>query len=593
MVEEEKRVNPILNLLREEWNHLGHRKKYFFFASAFFIVANIITLLNPLLIGTVFNSVQESIKTSSELWHLIFLISLLLVVNVSFWIFHGIGRYIETRNGFFVNCNYVNSKIGKVLELPVKWHKDHHSGDTIDKINKGSSGISAFSSYITFRLISAVVGIFGSLTILFFVDFRIASFALIYSCLVLLAIFKMDKKLVGYYRALNKKSNRVAAGIYDYISNIITIITLRFKKTVQVEINSRLMESEELSKKASILNETKWGFASIAINIMIVLSLSFRAYSDFYSGGIILVGTLYMLYGYLKNVGETFYQFASLYGEVSKYNANLNNAKPIDNAFEEVKEDMSKDLPINWKVIEFKDIDFSYNEKGKTKHLEKVSFKFKKGEKIALVGESGSGKSTMLTLLRGLYSPDKGDVYCDGKKMDSGFSRLKNNITLIPQEPEIFNDSVKNNITMGTRYAKDDLSEVAYMSQLKKVIDKLDKGLDTNVLEKGVSLSGGEKQRLALARGLLAAKKSDIVLLDEPTSSVDSENEMKIHDSIFSKFKDKTIISSIHRLHLLNRFDYVYLFEKGKIVAQGSLSEIKKNSKFMRIWQKYGVKEKN
>jgi len=247
-------------------------------------------------------------------------------------------------------------------------------------------------------------------------------------------------------------------------------------------------------------------------------------------------------------------------------------------------------LPGDWDSIEFKNMDFSYNQDGNTRHLDGVDFKFKKGEKIALVGESGSGKSTMLTLLRGLYSPDEGAVYCDGKKLDHGFARLKDHITLISQEPEIFNDTVKNNITMGIRTKNEDLIDAIDMSQLKKVVGKLDKGLDTNVLEKGVSLSGGEKQRLSLARGLLAAKKSEIVLLDEPTSSVDSENEMKIHDKVFSKFGEKTIISSIHRLHLLNKFDTIYLFEKGKIVAHGSLDEIKKNPKFDRVWRKYGLK---
>jgi len=588
-MKEEKKLNPILNLIREEWNYLGDRKGYFILASVFFVIATAIGLLNPLIIGKVFNSVQESVTTSVELWHLISLISLLLVVNVSFWIFHGIGRYVETRNGFFVNRNYVNSKIDRVLELPVKWHKDHHSGDTIDKINKGSSGIFSFSSYITFRLVSAIISVFGSLFILFFVDFKIALFALIYSCVVLFIIFKLDKKLVGYYKALNKKSNRVAAGIYDYISNIITVVTLRLKKTVQVEINSRLMESEDLSKKASILNETKWGFASIAINVMIVLSLSYSAYTDFYSGGIIMVGTLYILYGYLRYVGDTFYQFASLYGEISKYNANLINARPIDEAFNEIKKDISMDLPREWDSVEFKNVNFSYNDKGDEKHIEGVDFKFRRGEKIALVGESGSGKSTMLTLLRGLYAPDGGEVYCDEKKLDHGFSRLKKHITLISQDPEIFNDTIRNNITMGIRTRNEDLLEVIEMAQLKKVVGKLSKGLNTNVLEKGVSLSGGEKQRLSLARGLLAAKKSDIVLLDEPTSSVDSENEMKIHDNIFSRFRGKTIISSIHRLHLLDKFDYIYLFENGKIVAKGTLDEMKKNSKFSRIWRKYGL----
>jgi len=131
------------------------------------------------------------------------------------------------------------------------------------------------------------------------------------------------------------------------------------------------------------------------------------------------------------------------------------------------------------------------------------------------------------------------------------------------------------------------LNKMIRISQLTPVIEKLPKGLETNVLEKGVSLSGGEKQRLALARGLLAARNSEIVLLDEPTGSVDSLNEIRIHENLFESFKNETIISSIHRLHLLDRFDYIYLFSKGKIIAQGNLETLKKNRLFHEMWIKY------
>ncbi|MDP3966492.1 MAG: ABC transporter ATP-binding protein [archaeon] len=111
-------------------------------------------------------------------------------------------------------------------------------------------------------------------------------------------------------------------------------------------------------------------------------------------------------------------------------------------------------------------------------------------------------------------------------------------------------------------------------------------------MERGVSLSGGEKQRLALARGLFAAKKSDIILMDEPTSSVDSLNETKIHEQVFEEFKEKTIISSIHKLHLLDKFDYIYLFSKGKIIAQGTFEELKNNPHFKAMWIKYNKEKK-
>ena len=170
-------------------------------------------------------------------------------------------------------------------------------------------------------------------------------------------------------------------------------------------------------------------------------------------------------------------------------------------------------------------------------------------------------------------------------------NRIKDHVTLIPQEPEIFNNSFRYNITMNLPASEEELNKIILISQLKAVIEKLPNGLDTSVMEKGVSLSGGEKQRLALARGLLAAKKSEIILMDEPTSSVDSLNEIKIHEQVFEEFKNKTIISSIHRLHLLDKFDYIYLFSHGKIVGQGTFEEMKKNPLFSKMWRRYN-KEK-
>jgi len=164
---------------------------------------------------------------------------------------------------------------------------------------------------------------------------------------------------------------------------------------------------------------------------------------------------------------------------------------------------------------------------------------------------------------------------------------VQEQVTLIPQEPEIFNNTFRYNITMDLPTTEEALNKVILISQLKSVIDKLPNGLDTNVKEKGVSLSGGEKQRLALARGVLAAKQSEIVLMDEPTSSVDSLNEIKIHEQVFKEFNDKTIISSIHRLHLLDKFDYIYLFSGGKIVGEGTFDEIKGNPIFNNMWRRY------
>ena len=587
----EKTKNPLLGMIKEGWKYLGGRRKMFLFYVFLFAIASIITLLNPLIIGLIFNSIQESITSTAELRNLFFMISLLLIVTIGFWIFHGLARILEQRTGFFVHRNYANTKISKVLELPMKWHKDHHSGDTIDKINRGRESLKQISSHFTADIVYATLNIFGSLLILLFIDWKIAIFAFLYSILILFIIFKLDKKLIRQYKKLNKFSNKLSSSIFDYLSNMTTVVTLRLRKRVSKEVDRRVMASYKTEMKSAYINEFKWGFASISISLMTVLALIYRAYTDFTTTGIILIGTLYMLYGYLRTIGQTFYNFASLYGRFTKHHARVEGAYPIDESFDEIKEGTKGRLFPNWRNLELKNLEFTYDKKGKEMHLENINIKIKRGQKIALVGESGSGKSTILAILRGLYTPEKGDVYCNDLKLVKGIEKIKHHVTLIPQDPEIFNNTIRYNITMNFKIDPIELNKAIRMAQLAKVISRLPKKLDTNVLEKGVSLSGGEKQRLALARGLLAARNSDILLLDEPTSSVDSLNELKIHKQVFKEFKSKTIISSIHRLNLLDNFDYIYMFDKGKIIAEGTLKDIMKHPRFRNIWNKYKLKK--
>lgn len=586
--------NPLVNIIKEEWKHLGKRKRIFAFYLLLFVLAGTISLMTPLVIGLIFNSVQENISSMQELRNLIIMIFLLLAIRIGFWILHGPARFLETITGFKIYQNYNNRKIGQVLELPTKWHKDNHSGDTIDKVKRGGDAVANFSQNLTYDIVYSLINVFGSVIILFFFSKLIAGFALLFSIVVLTVIFLMDRKLIEYYKSLNKKSNELGAAIFDYISNIITIITLRLKKTVAKRIDEKIENMYIDEKKASALNECKWAFASISLSVMTVLALSYYSYNAYVTTGVIMIGTLYILYGYLNQVGQTFYQFASLYGRIVRLDARIRGAYPIEEAYDEVvaKEKIEGSLPKNWEEIEIRNLDFTYDLNGGQQHMDNATVKFKRGQKIAFIGESGSGKSTILALMRGLYEPQKGDVYVDGQKLKNGFEKLKGDITLIPQEPEIFNNTLKYNITMDLKARRDDVAQAIKMAQFEKVVNRLEKGLDTSVLEKGVSLSGGEKQRLALARGLLAAKKGEIVLMDEPTSSVDSMNEIKIHDNIFKAFKDKTIMSSIHRLHLLDKFDYIYMFDQGKVIAHGTLEEMQKNTQFKRMMYKYRVGKK-
>ena len=217
-----------------------------------------------------------------------------------------------------------------------------------------------------------------------------------------------------------------------------------------------------------------------------------------------------------------------------------------------------------------------------------------RGRRIALIGESGSGKSTLLALLRGLYLPEPGfaihleggDSAAAGDTSQALLDRVNEAVTLFPQEPEIFENTLEYNITLGLPFPEEEILQVCESAHFTEVIKQLPEGLLSDIREKGVNLSGGQKQRLALARGILAARDSDLVLLDEPTSSVDPRTEAMIYEGLFKAFTDKAIISSIHRLHLLPRFDYIYVLHQGRIVAEGTFDQLRDHdAHFQEMWR--------
>jgi ABC-type multidrug transport system fused ATPase/permease subunit len=170
----------------------------------------------------------------------------------------------------------------------------------------------------------------------------------------------------------------------------------------------------------------------------------------------------------------------------------------------------------------------------------------------------------------------------DGR--EAPFAMLSTLTTLVPQDPEIFENTLRYNIAFGIA-EETGLNEAVEMACLDPVIAPLPEGLDTDIREKGVNLSGGQKQRLALARGLFAARDSSILLLDEPTSSLDPVTEAIVYDRIFTGFAHAGIVSSVHRLHLLSRFDYIYVMENGRVIEEGSFADlIGRKGKLHEMW---------
>lgn len=580
--------NPIVYLVRRVWKYSAENRRNVVVYTVFFVIANMISFLEPLVIARMLNIVQEQGVTSASMHYLILHLAMLLIISIGFWIFHGPARVIESKNAFIVRANYKKSLIDGVLSFPLAWHADHHSGDTIDKIEKGTTALFNFSGN-TFQIIQSLVRLASSYVALWYFNIHAGYIVLIIVAITLFIITQFDKILVRQYRTLNHTENKISAKIFDCISNITTVIILRIEKVVGSSIFQQIMEPFSLFGKNKTIGETKWAIVSFLSTLMVTLVIGSYFYARVAAHAVILAGTVYALYGYVGRISDLFFTFAYMYGMILQQKAAVMNAEEIANEFLDTRKVLSRPMGSEWHTLGINSLSFSYHtEEGSDLHLDNVSLTIRRGERIALIGESGSGKTTLLKIIRELYQPQRVDVSLDGELLAHGFQSVSDSITLIPQDPEIFSATIRENITVGVDYDPLYIKKFTDMACFTEVAERLPHKLDSFIFEKGVNLSGGEKQRLALARGLLACEDKAIVLLDEATSSVDTKNELAIYQNIFREFNGKAILASVHRLHLLSLFDTIYYFKSGKIIASGTLEDLLHTSQeFRDSWEKY------
>jgi len=254
--------------------------------------------------------------------------------------------------------------------------------------------------------------------------------------------------------------------------------------------------------------------------------------------------------------------------------AGASRVLPIIDDISEIKEKNNADnLEFKIGKIDFENVTFTYPAAGK-QILSSVNLKFPGGKMTALVGHSGAGKSTILNLIPRFYNTDKGDIKIDNQSIyDSTIHSVRKNISLVSQDTTLFDDTIGNNIAYANLNAsKKDIEEAAKFSFASEFIDKLPDKYNTLIGENGVRLSGGEKQRLSIARAIL--KKSPIILLDEATSSLDAETEDKIQKAIGFLTKDRTTIVIAHRLSTILNSDKIYVIDKGAVSGEGKHEEL-------------------
>jgi ABC-type multidrug transport system fused ATPase/permease subunit len=580
------------------WGYAEGSRKTIVLYTIMAIGAVLLSLVFPLVMAKVMNAIEKEsgaalLSSSGRL------LVLAVMIGISFQALHGPSRVLETVLGYEIRRMMQVSLFRKVTLMPMSWHKTHHSGQTIDQIAKASTALGDFAE-CGFEVTHIVIRFVGAMCFLTWImpwaGVAVLGFALVIGWVIVV----FDRSLVAQYAIQNKRLNEVAASVQDYLTNVGTVISLRLEDRVAREIDERARKVAPVWKSTAILCELKWSSTNLLIDVMYASVLYGFLLLAVRRGGVIEIGTVFALSSYLRSVSDAFFRFTGKYGDLLTKSARVRGIDHIEADFDAlVKESFGATLPETWKRIDISSLTFQHEQVDTScdalSGVRNICLSLERGKSYALVGESGSGKSTVLKLLRGLHHAQGCVVACDGTLQPHGLAHVAHHSTLIPQEPDIFADTVRFNVAMGIGAQEEAIMWALEKARFAPVLKRLPKGLETNIAEKGVSLSGGEKQRLAVARGLFFVKESgsDIVLLDEPTSSVDIYNERLIYEGLLKEFRDLCVLSAIHKFNLLHLFDEVLVFAHGELVERGTVRQLlANNGEFTRLWRNFADQEK-
>ena len=585
---QKKGRNPYFYLLQTSWHYAKEKKSRYLLIYSMFLINNVLNALHPVLWGLFINELQKQgadILNSAWIY-----VGAYLVLHLTEWAFHGPARVMEQKLAFYISQNFLQELYRKALHLPVKWHQDNHSGATINRIRKAYEALREFYEH-GFGFINSITRFsFAFIAVLYFSPL-FGTIAVLIGALIVVIILQFDKPYIKGLNEVNEKDHIVSATLFDSLSNIISVITLRLEKRMELGLRKKVDDVFPPFSFTALINEWKWFVVDFFVALIYVIILLGYIYQNYVPGEVFMIGTLVTLIGYVHKFNSVFHSIAWQYTDVVEYHTDIKAASSIVEAYDQLNiQEINAPLPPKWTAMEVENLNFTHLEKWNGEEVPQglyhLNLRIARGDKIALIGESGSGKSTLLALLRGLYPAMEGTrIHIDGSTYDD-LKAISNHVTLFPQEPEIFENTIAYNITLGLPFEKEEIDRICDAVHFTEVIEQLPKGLESNIQEKGVNLSGGQKQRLALARGVFASKDSQLILMDEPTSSVDPKTEIRIYERVFEEFKEKAVVSSLHRLHLLTKFDYVYIMQNGKIADQGTFQELRKNSAlFQELWK--------
>ena len=578
-------------LLRGAWEATIDDRLRFFGFVVLFIIAYTMDLALPMAIGytmSVFVKYGASEEAFREATFGVMIYTLLRVGNI---FFHHYARYLQASVTYNAKMHILTKLFGAMMRFPLRWHISTHSGDNLSKLHRAEGAVGNVVGTYIWQIIEGLVKVFGAAAAILLVDKTIALVVLFTAVFTITTMVLFNKKLTEKIRRNNSFGNKINRICVDYLVNVVTVKTLGLESQASRYLQEQRGEGHHIARKIAKYMELKWAATGLGHGLVIGLGLLVYFWDNTGTAPADIVKDAVALVSYLDRIYQAIGSFTGYYSGLVEASTAYEDAEELFQHLEKQEPSLQNIGKIDgsWKQITIRDLNFSYIQ-GERAGLKDVEFEIKRGEKIALIGHSGSGKSTFLKVLAGLLAPDKYGISSE-TQLSINIDALTKECLLIPQEPEIFSESVKYNLTMGDEFDSKELQFFISLCKLDRLMARLPLGMDSDLAEKGLNLSVGEKQRVALARGLLRAVSKSIILLDEPTSSLDPKTEKEIYLGLLYHFADKTIFSACHRLNLVPMFDKIVMFDQGNVLEVGSFTELlARKGHFARAWDDYQSK---
>jgi ATP-binding cassette, subfamily B, bacterial len=557
------------------FNYLKNYWKLVLFALLLAAINQIFSLLDPWIFRIVIDKYATKFTqyTTEEFFRGVGLL-LLAAVGVAF-----VSRVAKNFQDYYVNV--ITQKLGAEiysdgikhsLELPYSSFEDQKSGKTLGVLQKVRTDVERLISVSINTLFTTLVGVIFVTVYAINVYWVIAP--IFFSSIPLLGILSsiLSRRIKKIQKVIVSETTTLAGATTESLRNIELVKSLGLG---QQEIN-RLNNTTEKILKLELKK----------VRYIRTLSFIQGTSVNFIRTSIIFI-MLYLIYIQQITVGEFFSLFLYsffIFGPLQSLGEIINTYREAEvslNNFEEILKMPVEKKPVApvkidaVRALEFKDVSFQH-QSASMKAIDKISFDVKMGETIAFVGPSGSGKTTLVKLLVGLYYPREGNIYYNGNSGDKiDFDQLRKRIGFVTQDTQLFSGSIKENLLFVNPDASDEeCLEVLNKAACQNLLARADKGLDTVIGEGGVKVSGGEKQRLSIARALL--RRPDLLVFDEATSALDSITEEEINKTIrnISESKDMITVLIAHRLSTVLHADRIYVLEKGNIVESGKHEEL-------------------